>query len=226
MSNAVLVIGESGSGKSTAIRELPKEKTFIVNCLGKPLPFKGWMKDFKPLDENGKGNYLSTDNSVTIVKTLEYIDKNRPDIEYVVIDDYIYTMVNEFMRRANEKSYDKFTDIGQKAWMLVEKAKSLRDSLNVAVLTHVEENMDTTGVKKQKAKTVGKLVDNIVNLEGMFTVVLYTDVEEKDGVNNYGFLTQTDGRNTCKSPEGMFEDKKIPNNLKMVFDKMTEYYFG
>lgn len=226
MSNAILVIGESGSGKSTAIRALPPEKTFIVNCLGKPLPFQGWKGKYQPLGEDGKGNYLSTDKTVTIVKTLEFISEKRPDIEYVIIDDYIYTMVNEFMRRANEKTYDKFTDIGQKAWMLVEKAKSLRDNLNVAVLTHVEDNMDATGVKKQKAKTVGKLVDNIVNLEGMFTVVLYTDVEEKDGKNEYGFLTQTDGRNTCKSPDGMFKDKKIPNDLKVVFDQIEKYYFG
>lgn len=226
MSNAILIVGESGSGKSTSVRALPKDKTFIVNCLGKPLPFKGWIKDYKPLDENGKGNYLATDNTVTIVKTLDYIDKNRQDIEYIIIDDYIYTMSNEFMRRVNEKSYDKFSEIGQKAWMLVEKAKSLRQNLNVAVLTHVEDNTDASGVKKLKAKTVGRLVDNIVNLEGMFTVVLYTDVEEKDGVNNYGFMTQTDGRNTCKSPDGMFAEKKIPNDLQFVFDKMNEYYFG
>jgi adenylate kinase family enzyme len=226
MSNAILIIGESGSGKSTAVRALPPEKTFIVNCIGKPLPFQGWKGKYQPLGEDGKGNYLATDNTVTIVKTLGFISEKRPDIEYVVIDDYIYTMVNEFMRRANEKTYDKFTDIGQKAWMLADKAKSLRDNLNVAILTHVEDNMDATGVKKQKAKTVGKLVDNIVNLEGMFTVVLYTDVEEKDGKNEYGFLTQTDGRNTCKSPDGMFKDKKIPNDLKVVFDQIEKYYFN
>jgi hypothetical protein len=225
MSNAILVIGDSGTGKSTAIRTLPPEKTFVINCYGKELPFKGWKKGYKPIVD-GEGNYLDTDNTVVIVKTLQYISDNRPDIEYVIIDDYIYTMVNEFMRRAGEKTFDKFTDIGQKAWMLVDKAKSLRDNLNVAVLTHVDSVTDATGMKMRRAKTVGKLVDNIVNLEGMFTCVLFTDVQEKDGKMEYGFLTQNDGSNTGKTPMGMFEENKIPNDLKFVFEKIDKYNLG
>lgn len=225
MSNAILIIGESGSGKSTAIKTLPPEKTVILNCIGKELPFKGWKGQYKEMVD-GQGNYFASDNPAILIRTMEYISENRPDIEYIIVDDFIYTMSNEFMRRADEKSYDKFTDIGKKAWMLANATKNLRDDLNVAVLTHSEEFVDAAGVRKQKVKTVGKLVDNVVNLEGMFTVVLYTDVKKTPEGMNYGFLTSTTGSNTGKSPDGMFEDEKIPNDLKLVFDKIDKYNFG
>lgn len=225
MSDAILIIGESGTGKSTAIKTLPPEKTVILNCLGKPLPFKGWKGMYKEM-KDGQGNYFASDNPAVIIQTLQFISENRKDIEYIVIDDYIYTMVNEYMRRAEEKSYEKFTEIGKKAWQLAEVAKSLRDDISVAILTHSEEVTDASGVRKTKVKTVGKLVDNVVNLEGMFTVVLYTDVKKTSEGMEYGFLTKNSGTNTGKSPDGMFEEDKIPNDLKFVFEQMDKYNFG
>jgi adenylate kinase family enzyme len=226
MSNAVLIVGKSGSGKSTSIRTLPSEKTFIINCLDKPLPFRGWKGLYKTLDESNKnGNYFASDNPMKIVKILDYIDKERKDIEYIVLDDYIYTMSNEYMMRADEKGFDKFTEIGKKAWMVANKAKSLRENLNVAILTHVDEIQDSSGFMREKVKTIGKLVDNVVVLEGMFTTVLYTTVTMSQDELKYEFSTKNSGYNTCKSPDGMFPSSTITNDLKLVFDSMEKYYF-
>lgn len=226
MSNAIMVIGESGTGKTTSLETLDPTKTFIINVAKKPLPFKGWMKNYKELGKDGKGNYLATDNSAKIIEALKFIDDKRSDIEYVIIDDMQYTMANEYMRRINETGFKKFSEIGQKLFMLVDTAKNLRDNLNVAFLTHSESNTDASGTVKYKAKTIGKLVDNVVTLEGLFTVVLYTELENAtDGVK-YWFLTQNSGSNTGKSPRGMFKDKKINNDLKFVFDKIDEYNIG
>lgn len=224
MSNAILVIGESGTGKSTSVETLPSEKTFIINCIGKDLPFKGWKSKYVPITkENPKGNYFASDNPAHIIKCLTDVSNNRPDIEYIIIDDYIYTMSNEFMRRSSEKGFDKFSDIGFKAWSIVETAKNLRAGLNVAFLTHSEEFTDAAGVRKQKVRTIGKLIDEKVNLEGMFTVVLYTTVVRTQDTTTYGFLTRNNGYNTGKTPKGMFNDEVIPNSLKLVFDKIDEY---
>jgi hypothetical protein len=224
MSNAILVIGESGTGKSTSIESLPPEKTFIINCIGKDLPFKGWKSKYNAVTkDNPKGNYFASDNPAQITRCLTEISNNRPDIEYIIIDDYIYTMSNEFMRRSSEKGFEKFSEIGFKAWSIVETAKNLRPNLNVAFLTHSEEFTDAAGIRKQKVRTIGKLIDEKVNLEGMFTIVLYTVVNRQQDITTYGFLTKNNGYNTGKTPRGMFEEDIIPNNLKFVFDKIDEY---
>lgn len=222
MANVVLVIGESGTGKTTSLETLPPEKTFIILVEKEELPFRGWKKNYKPLDAEGKGNYFKSDKHDDIIKILKYVSDKRSDIEYLIVDDFIYTMVNEYMRRSNEKSFDKFTEIAVKAHKVVQTAKSLRENLNVAILTHSEEYMDSSGIRKQKIKTIGKLLDNQVNLEGMLTTVLYTDVENTPEGNKYSFLTQNKN-NSGKTPKGMFEDLKIPNDLKLVFDTITKY---
>lgn len=229
MSNAILVIGESGTGKTTSLETLPPEETVIFLVEKTDLPFKGWKKKYTPLTKEGKGNLVTLKGkepgkiAETITATLDFISNNMQHIKYVIIDDFIYTMVNEFMSRTEEKSFDKFTQMALKAYNVANKTKSLRDDLNVAILTHSEEYMDASGVRKQKIKTLGKLLDNNVNLEGMFNVVLYTSVESSAEGNKYHFLTQNQ-HNTGKTPKGMFEDLKIPNDLKLVFDTINSYY--
>lgn len=223
MSNAILILGESGSGKSRSIKNLPPKKTFIINVIGKDLPFRGWKNNYSIIKEDKSGNYFSSDNPAAIIQVMDFIDKERPDIEYIIIDDYVYSMSHEFMRRINETGFQKYNDIGEKAWKVIEKSKTLRGNLNVAILSHSEEFIDSNGVRRQKAKTIGKLVDNIINLEGMFTVVLYTDVEKIEDKMRHGFLTKNNGSNTAKAPDEMFEADVIPNDLKFVFDKIDEY---
>jgi ABC-type dipeptide/oligopeptide/nickel transport system ATPase component len=218
MSNMVLVIGESGTGKSTSIRNLNSEETFIINILDKPLPFKGYKKNYKKITQESAGNYFASDDIQKIKKMLIYIAEKMPEIKNVIIDDFQYLMANEFMRRAKDRGFDKFTEIAQNAWSAINQAQLLRDDLTVYFLSHSEFSADGL----YKCKTIGKMLDDKITLEGMFTIVLHTTV--KDG--KYKFLTQHDGAHIAKSPQGMFEDLLIDNDLSYVHKKMNEYFIG
>ena len=170
MSQEILIIGESGSGKSTSLEFLDASSTFIINVAKKPMPFRSWKKDYAQLTkDNPKGNYISTDISQQIVATLKHIDENMPHIKTVIIDDFTYVMANEFMRRANEKGFEKFTDIGLHAWEIANAGKNMRDDITFIMIGHAEASTDLSGNRKLKFKTIGKLVDDKVNMEGMFT---------------------------------------------------------
>lgn len=224
MAQDLLIVGGSGTGKSTSMEKLNPKSTFIINVAKKPLPFKGWKTNYSKLSsENPEGNYVDTDNSGEIIKVLEYVSNKRSEIKVVVIDDYQYVMANEYMRRTQETGFKKFNDIGQNAWNIVNTVKGLRDDLIVVFMTHSETELDANGNKITKAKTIGKMMDNVITFEGMFTIVLYTDViKTEDGVR-YVFVTQNNGSNTGKSPRGMFEDKLIDNDLTNVLSKIVEY---
>jgi len=225
MSQEILIIGESGSGKSTSLENLNPKETFIINVGCKPMPFRGGKSEYTKLSkENPNGNYIESDKASTIVQTMKHIDENMPHIKTVVIDDFQYVMANEYMRRANERGFDKFTEIGLHAWEIATAGKNMREDINFVMIGHAEQSTDLSGNRRLKFKTVGKLVDNIITMEGMFTVVLFTDVSvNAEGERVYNFITQSDGTTTAKSPRGMFEFK-IPNDIWQVIDKITEYY--
>lgn len=224
MANGILVLGKSGSGKSTSIRNLDPTTTFIINVVNKPLPFKGWKNNYTKFSkENPTGNMISTDNVIQIQKGLNFIDKERPDVKVVIIDDSQYTMGNEFMRRAKEAGYNKFTDIGQNTFNLVNMISTLREDLYIVFLHHLEIEKDELGNQQIQAKTIGKMFTQYVTFEGLFSIVLYTNITKDDKGMHYGFLTQSDGTNTAKSPMGMFDSLIIPNDLKYVIDKVEEY---
>lgn len=219
MSNAILILGESGTGKSTSIKNLDSNETFIISVLNKPLPFRGYKKKYRAERDGEKlVNYYFTDRSDYIEKSIKRIADYRPDIKNIIIDDFQYMMSGEFMRRAKERGFDKFTDIGLQAWNVLSKLLTYRDNLNIFVLSHTESNQD--GVSK--IKTIGKMLDEKITIEGLFTVVLHTDVND----SGYNFLTQFDGKKIAKSPDGMFEDKLIDNDLQFVIDKINEYNEG
>lgn len=216
MSNTTLIIGESGSGKSTSLRNLDHEETIIINILDKPLPFRGYKVKYKPITgDNPEGNYYATDDFALIVRLIRSINDKRPEIKVLVIDDFQYLLANEFMRRANEKGYEKFSDLAQHAWLVLRELTNTRDDLYCFVLSH----SDTDQFGKVKCKTIGKMLDDKITLEGMFTVILHSLVIEK----KFKFLTQNDGIHVAKSPMEMFEDNLIDNNLQMVLEKMREY---
>ena len=216
MANMIMVLGESGTGKSTSIENLNEKETFIIQAVDKPLPFKGFKKRYSlRRKENPKGNRLISDKPEIIMKILSTLDKEK-EIKNIIIDDSQYIMANEFMRRAKEKGYEKFTEIGQNFYNLVDKANSMREDINVIFLQHIEVTDDG----RKKAKTIGKLIDDKVGLEGRFTIVLATEIE--DGV--YYFRTQNNGNDTCKSPKGMFGELRIPNDLNYVIQKSNEYF--
>ncbi len=224
MASKILVVGDSGKGKSTSMRNLDPESTFIVNVENKELPWKGFKGSYKQLTKDTpSGNMVSTDNVETILKVMDKVNSDMPHIKVLVIDDAQYIMANEFMRKAMVKGYEKYSEIGRNFFLLVDKPKTLRDDLTVVFMMHSEVVDDGYGNKTQKAKTIGKMIDNTITLEGKFTVVLYADVEKaKEGIK-YFFNTRNNGSNTCKSPEGMFNNDKIPNDLAMVIEAMNQF---
>jgi ABC-type dipeptide/oligopeptide/nickel transport system ATPase component len=217
MSNTILVIGESGSGKSTSFRNLDHESTFLINVLDKPLPFRGYKKNYiRVATEDRKVNYFSTDNHDSIIRALKKINEERPDITTVIIDDFQYVMANEFMKRASERGFDKFTEIGQHAWQIINTLISLRENIDCYVLSHT----DTDASGRIKPKTIGKMLDDKITIEGMFTIVLHALVID----GKYKFLTQNDGTHVAKSPMGMFDQKLIDNDLMIVKTQMHDYF--
>lgn len=195
----VLIMGESGSGKTYSIKNLDPEKVGIFSVEKGRLPFK---KDFKVAK---KANYGM------IRKILE-----EPRLKTYVIDDSQYLLVNEFFDRAKDTGYGKFTDIAVKFRNLIHFInRGVPDDVIVYFLHHTQVTDDG----RTKAKTVGKMLDNQLTVEGCFDIVLLTSVE---GQEHY-FITQSDGYTTAKSPEGMF-DPKIPNDLKLVDDAIRLYW--
>ena len=225
MAQSVLIIADSGTGKSTAIRDLNPDETFIINIANKPLPFKGWKKNYTLISkENPKGNLASASSAAGIMKAINHVDQKCPHIKTLVVDDWQYMSSFEYFDRANEKGYDKFTQIAANLALVAKAPKDLRDDLTVIFLTHSEDSTDINGNRKIKAKTIGKMIDNTLTLEGLFSIVLFGKVNKNDdGELSYGFETQNSGENTCKSPQGMFEDFFIPNNLQYVKDCIKKY---
>lgn len=195
----VLILGESGTGKSASLRNFKPSELKVINVANKPLPFKNKIES------------VATDDYRTIVKELKLNKK-----KVAVIDDAQYLMANEFMRRATERGFDKFTEIAQNFWSLVNMVKDLPSDQVVYFLAHIER--DANG--NEKIKTIGKLLDEKITVEGMFTIVLKTNVT--DGV--YSFITQNSGHDTVKSPIGMFPSVVIDNDLKYVDEKIRNYY--
>ena len=189
----ILILGHSGSGKSTSLRNFRSGEITHINVMGKPLPFKG--------------RFVNTVNSDKYDVIGDALGKMSTKI--AVIDDAQYLMANEFMRRAMERGYDKFTEIANNFWTLVNYVISeLPFDTTVYFLMHIERDVNGD----EKVKTIGKMLDEKITLEGMFTIVLKSIV--KDGV--YSFTTQSNGHDTVKSPLGMFQTYEIDNDLKSV----------
>jgi len=224
MAQSVLIIADSGSGKSTSIRNLNPAETFIINPANKALPFKGWKKNYTKIGkDNPKGNMSNVSSAEGIMKCMKHINDNMLHIKNIVLDDWQYVSAFEYFARSKERGYDKFTDIATNIANIAKYPKDLRDDLHVYYLTHAEE-VDVNGVKKLKAKTVGKMIDNSLTLEGLFTIVLFAKIviDENDNLN-YVFQTQNSGHDTCKSPMDMFESLHIPNDLQLVRETIIAY---
>jgi len=225
MSELIGIVGESGTGKSTAVRTLEPKETAIISCIGKPLPIKGWKKNYTQF-KGEEGNFFSSDRAMEIIKCITHISEKREDIRNIVIDDWQYTMSNEYMRRSTEKGFEKFTEIGKNAWAILNKSKSLREDIKVFILTHSDTQPGEFGGSPViKIKTIGKLLDDKINPSGLFSVLLYTNVNKKEnGDIEYRFVTNNNGHYPAKSPMGMFKSLYIPNDLGAVSKAIDEYY--
>ena len=211
MAEIIAILGKSGTGKSSSIRTLDPKSTFIFGAVNKMLPFKGGRKDYS---EENKNCFYTSDYK-KIFGYLKRISENATHVKVVIIDDSQYLMADEFMRRTAETGYSKFTEIGKKYYDLIMFAKTLREDLNIYFLSHIDQ--DDQG--NTKMKTIGKMLDDKVTLEGLFTVTLETHVEN----GKYSFITQNTGKNTAKSPLEMFESNMIDNDLLIVEDAIRNY---
>lgn len=227
MNYIIGVVGESGSGKSTSIRNLNSEETFIIAVVPKPLPFRGFKRKYIPFkSENGEitGNYYLTDSHEKIERILKIIDVKMPHIKNIVIDDAIYTMSFEFLDRATEKGFDKFNELAQHFLSIIRTAQQLKRNLKTFILLHSENIGDeinpTIGIK-----THGKLIKEKITLEGLFTYLLFTKVDAglEPGETKYLFVTNNDGERLAKTPDGMFEELYIPNDLQLVVEALDKY---
>lgn len=203
MGTVVFILGRSGTGKSYSMRNFKPDELAIINVQGKVLPFKC----------GAKFTTKNTDNASEIISAMKLISNK---VRVIVIDDFQYIMANEFMRRSNERGFDKFTDIAKNAWSIIDSIRTLPDNVIVYVMCHLDTGDD--GV--EKLKTIGKLLDEKIVLEGMSTIVLKTNVAD----GNYTFVTQNNGKDTVKSPFGMFPSYAIQNDLKYVDEKIRNYY--
>ena len=199
MAIIVMIYGQSGTGKSTSLRNFKPEDVCIVNVSGKPLPFRNKHKTFNTDD------YMSIDTAI----------KKAP-AKSIVIDDATYLMTNEYMRTAKVIGYQKFTDMALNYFTLIKSAAALPDDRIVYFLGHSETDVNGN----EKFKTIGKMLDEKVTLEGLFTIVLKTVVQD----GKYQFATKNSGQDTVKSPMGLFDDPLIENDLAAVDAAIREYY--
>lgn len=197
----VLVMGESGSGKSASMRNFAVDEVGVFNVASKPLPFR------KKIPTANNASYKMIESTLA-----------EPKLKRYVIDDSQYLLCFEMFRKAKETGYQKFTDMALNFYNLIQFViQRTPEDVIVYFLHHVE----TTAEGKMKAKTIGKMIDEKLTLEGLFSIVLLC---ETDGTN-HKFITQSDGCTTAKSPMDMFP-LSIDNDLKAVDDAIRDYYFN
>ena len=221
MSIATLILGQSGTGKSASLRNLDPVHTLLIQAVKKPLPFRssGWVYFDK--EKAPQGNIFVSDQASTITNIMK-----RTQRSVVVLDDFQYILSNEFMRRVLDKetgnaAFAKYNEIAHSAWSILMAASQLADEKRVYILGHTQE--DDNG--RIKAKTIGKLLDEKITLEGLLTIVLRTAVIN----GNYLFSTKNSGMDTVKSPMGLFdgtadENGFVPNDLASVDASIFSYY--
>ena len=203
MGTVVFILGRSGTGKSYSMRNFDPSELAIINIQSKILPFRN----------GAKFNIANTDNVEKVIFALNELSKTY---KAIVVDDFQYLMANEFMRRSTERGYDKFTEIARHAWDVIDRVRFLPNETIVYIMCHTDT--DNEGV--ERLKTIGKMLDEKIDLEGMATIVLKTNVSD----GQYTFLTQNNGKDTVKSPFGMFPSYAIENNLKYVDEKIRNYF--
>ena len=215
MAKVIGIMGESGSGKTTSMRNLDPGTTFYIDSDKKGLSWKGWKKQYS----YEKLNYMATDQISTVNQILEKINSqdNMKHIKVVVIDTLNGLMVADEVRRMKEKSYDKWVDLAQCVWELLDSLYTLRDDLTVIVVCHSQTQKEDDGYTFTRIKTSGKKLDKL-NVESKLTTVLYAVA--KDGE----YIFQTKAKNsTAKTPMGAFDAEEIPNDIVDVLKALEDY---
>jgi len=208
-------MGESGAGKTTAMRELPPEQTFYIDCDGKGLSWRGWKGQFN----SEKKNYLKTNDALKVLRALQVVNQDKK-FKYVVVDTINGIMVSDEMRRMTEKGYDKWIDLATSVWQLVDEPHNYREDLTIIFTAHSETDRDDNGYAFTRIKTNGKKLNKIV-LESKFTTVILCK-STPDGKHVF----ETHSKNsTAKTPYGAYgaEEMEVENNIMEVLKRLEEF---
>ena len=211
----ICIAGESGSGKTTSMRNLNPEETYYIDCDKKGLSWKGWKSQYN----SKNGNYLKTDFPQTALQAINAINKNEKykHIKTVVVDTINGLMIADEMRRSKEKNYDKWQDLAQSIYELIDYSLTVRDDLNIIFTAHTQTDHDDNGYMFTRIKTSGRKLDKIC-LESKFTTVLLAKCVD----GKYKFETQANN-STAKSPMGAFETAEIDNDITLVIKALEEF---
>lgn len=212
---AICIMGESGSGKTTSLRNLDPKTTLYVDCDKKGLSWRGWRDQYSGKNEN----YLQTDFPQIALQILQKVDKSEKykHIKVIVFDTINGLMVADEMRRMREKGYDKWQDLAASIYELIDYSLTVRDDLTPIFIAHTQTDHDDNGFMFTRIKTSGRKLDKIT-LESKFSTVLLAKVVD----GKYVFETQSDN-STAKSPMGAFEEKDVPNDMAAVLEALKDF---
>ena len=227
MSHLVVILGATGSGKSTSIKNLNPQETVILalKAVDKDLPFKGSRKLYNAANKN----YFALKDYNEILTYMESISNNAKNVRNIILEDATYIMRTEFFDRSAERGFDKYNELADHFRRIIAKGTALRNDINVFMMLHTEPVEEDGNVVGYKASTVGKLLDKMYNPLESVTITLFCQPRYDDKGNpQYGFYTKRMKVGSveipAKSPDGMFEEDFIPNDLNYVIEKMNEYY--
>lgn len=213
MAKVLCVMGESGSGKTTAMRNLPPESTLYIDCDGKGLSWKGWRNQYS----KERKNYAKTSDKGAVASLLGKCNE-MPQIKYIIVDTINGIMVDDEFARMGEKNYDKWQDLAAAVYGLISLALKMRDDLTVIFIAHSQTERDDFGNAFTRVKTSGRKLDKIV-LESKFTTVL---LAKRNATGQYVFETHANN-STAKTPLGAFDADEIPNDIIEVLKALEEY---
>ena len=213
MSKVICIMGESGSGKTTSLRNLDPKETVIFDCDRKGLSWKGWRTLYNAQAQN----YFCTNYPDKVTSGIKWVNDKCPHVKHIVIDTLNGIMVADEMRRTKEKGYDKWVDLAQCVWDLLNYINTMRDDLTVIVLCHSQTQKEDDGYTFTRIKTSGKKLDKL-NVESKLTTVLYATATGGE----YKFQTHAD-HSTAKTPMGAIEESSIPNDIMIVVKALEDY---
>lgn len=226
MANVVMLLGKTGTGKTTSVRTLNPKETVIINVLGKKLPFR----DSGNIYSVANKNLFRIDDYQQMINLLQACDK-QPNIKNIILDDCIYIMRKEYFKRAKEAGYGKYTELAQHFQQIISTCEQMREDINIFMILHSEDVQSDKTTVGYKVSTIGQLLDNQYNPMEVVPMVLYSAIRFDDrGKPTYGFYTHATMEGTvqipAKTPAEMFTEDFIPNDLGEVVRAMNEYYGG
>ena len=217
MATVIGIMGDSGSGKTTSLRNLDPSSTFIIDTDGKGLSWRGWKRDY---NEENK-NYCRTDDQNRVMAYLASINSGAPHIKVVVVDTLNGIMVADEGRRRAEKGFDKWSDLAWAVWDIVNYALTMRDDITVILTAHVQTDRDDSGFVHSRIKTSGRKLDKL-QIETKLQALLFA---KRNGDGEYVFEVHSNN-STAKTPLGLYDDETIPNDAARVVDDLSAYYGG